>query len=191
MFEKIFSPRNRTVFRQFLKFGMVGGTGVLVNTLVAIATRKAGLEFGVTEHDVFVNLLGTQWNVRWSHVYATIAFLIANMWNFQLNRSWTFRTDNRPNWFRQFVPFLMAGLSGLLVTFVAITVLTNPTSALALPSDVFDNSSGLRTAFYWANLVGVLLGTPINFLINKLWTFRVRKVRRGNGVGERVELKEL
>ena len=83
------SSRSRygTVFRQFIKFGLVGGTGVLVNTAVAIAARKAGLEWGVNEHDVFANLLGTRWNIRWSHVYATLAFFIANIWNFQIGRA--------------------------------------------------------------------------------------------------------
>lgn len=190
------SSRSRygAVFRQFIKFALVGGTGVLVNTVVAIAARKAGLEWGVNEHDVFTNLLGTRWNIRWSHVYATIAFLVANVWNFQLNRSWTFRVENRPNWFRQFGPFLLAGLSGLAVSLVTITVLTNPTSPLALPEHIFDDSSGLRTRFYWANLIGVLLGTPANFLINKIWTFRVRTLAGKDPRPkdrERIELKEL
>lgn len=190
------SSRSRygTVFRQFIKFGLVGGTGVLVNTAVAIAARKAGLEWGVNEHDVFTNLLGTRWNIRWSHVYATLAFFIANIWNFQLNRSWTFRMDDRPNWFRQFGPFLLAGLSGLVVSLITITVLTNPTSPLALPEHIFDDSSGLRTRFYWANLIGVLLGTPANFVINKIWTFRVRTLTGKDPRPkdrERIELKEL
>ncbi|MFD8878766.1 GtrA family protein [Corynebacterium xerosis] len=190
------SSRSRygAVFRQFIKFGLVGGTGVLVNTVVLIAARKAGLEWGVNEHDVFTNLLGTRWNIRWSHVYATIAFLVANVWNFQLNRSWTFRVENRPNWFRQFGPFLLAGLSGLVVSLVTITVLTNPTSPLALPEHIFDDSSGFRTRLYWANLIGVLLGTPANFLINKIWTFRVRMLAGKDPRPkdrERIELKEL
>lgn len=198
MSQSIAQPSKRArfgvVFRQFIKFGLVGGTGVLVNTAVAIAARKAGLEWGINEHDVFLNLLGTRWNIRWSHVYATLAFLIANVWNFQLNRTWTFRTEHKPNWFRQFAPFLLAGLSGLVVSLITITALTNPTSPLALPEHIFDDSSGLRTRFYWANLIGVLLGTPANFLINKIWTFRVRTL-----VGrdprpadrERIELKEV
>ncbi len=186
--------RNRAVFREFMKFGIVGGTGVLVNLIVVIIARKSGLEFGINEHDVFMNLFGTRWNIRWTHVYVTIGFLLANVWNFQLNRSWTFRTKNRPNWFRQFIPFLMAGLSGWAISLIVVTLLTNPTSPLALPSDIFDNSSGLRNAFYWATVCGVLLGTPANFLINKLWTFRIRVVgdpRSGRGKRERIELKQL
>ncbi|WP_082313263.1 GtrA family protein [Corynebacterium lactis] len=170
------APKQRygTVARQFFKFGLVGGTGVIVNLIVVIAARKMGLSLDTNEHDVFLNLLGTRWNIRYSHVYATLAFVVANIWNFQLNRSWTFRTEHRPNWFRQFFPFLFAGISSLIVSLIVITVLTNPTSPLALPESIFDDSTGLRNRFYWANLIGVLLGTPANFVINKLWTFRIK-----------------
>ena len=172
------SQRLNTALRQFIKFGLVGGTGVIVNLLVVIVARKVGISLGTNEHDVFLNLLGTRWNIRYTHVYATLAFLIANVWNFQLNRSWTFRTDNRPNWFGQFIPFLLAGISGLVISLIAITLLTNPQSPVSLPTSIFDDSTGLRNRFYWANLIGVLLGTPANFLINKLWTFSHRRNRR-------------
>lgn len=169
------SSRFGTVSRQFIKFGLVGGTGVIVNLIVVIIARKVGLSLDTNEHDVFLNLLGTRWNIRYSHVYATLAFLVANIWNFQLNRSWTFRTKNRPNWFKQFFPFLFAGLSALIVNLIVITLLTNPTSPLALPTDIFDDSTGFRNRLYWANLIGVILGTPANFILNKIWTFRARK----------------
>lgn len=181
------SRRFSTVSRQFIKFGLVGGTGVVVNLIVVIIARKLGLSLGTNEHDVFMNLFGTRWNIRYSHVYATLAFVVANIWNFQLNRSWTFRTDNRPNWFRQFFPFLFAGISALIVNLVVITLLTNPTSPLALPTDIFDDSTGFRNRLYWANLIGVILGTPANFILNKIWAFR----NRGNAskTKEKVVLK--
>lgn len=166
--------RQRRVMRQFIQFGMVGVTGVVVNLIAVIVFRKIGIALDINEYDAAINLFGTRWNIRWTHVYATMAFLVANVWNFQLNRSWTFRVKNRPNWFKQFFPFMLAGLSGLVVNLITITALTNPTSPLALPAEIFDDSSGLRNRFYWANLIGVLLGTPANFLINKIWTFRLR-----------------
>lgn len=178
------SQRLNTALRQFIKFGLVGGTGVVVNLLVVIIARKVGIAVGTNEHDVFMNLLGTRWNIRYTHVYATLAFLLANVWNFQLNRSWTFRVENRPNWFRQFIPFLLAGISGWIISLITITLLTNPNSPITLPTSIFDDSTGLRNRFYWANLIGVLLGTPANFLINKLWTFGHRLNR------PRIELKE-
>ena len=37
------SRRFSTVSRQFIKFGLVGGTGVVVNLIVVIIARKLGL----------------------------------------------------------------------------------------------------------------------------------------------------
>ncbi|MFW2211058.1 GtrA family protein [Corynebacterium amycolatum] len=70
---------------------------------------------------------------------------------------------------------------------VVITLLTNPTSPLALPVDIFDDSTGFRNRLYWANLIGVILGTPANFILNKIWAFR----NRGNAskTKEKVVLK--
>ena len=46
----------------------------------------------------------TDFNVRWYHVYSTIAFLVANLWNFQLNRWWTFRSAKHSGWLREYLP---------------------------------------------------------------------------------------
>ena len=51
------------------------------------------------------------------------------------------------------------------------TLLMHPGSPIALPSSVFDNSSGLRTKLYWANLVVIAVTVPLSFVLNKLWTF--------------------
>ena len=48
----------------------------------------------------------------------TIAFLVANLWNFQLNRSWTFRTSKHAAWWREYLPFFSVGLLGQLVGLV-------------------------------------------------------------------------
>ncbi len=48
----------------------------------------------------------------------------------------------------------------------------HPHSPFVLPNEVFDGSSGLRTKVYWAQLIAVVLVTPVSFAINKIWTFR-------------------
>lgn len=53
----------------------------------------------------------------------------------------------------------------------------NPTSPLALPSDIFDDSTGLRTKFYWATVISILVAMPVNFIVNKFWAFRGPRVR--------------
>ena len=83
---------------------------MVVNLLVVIACNKLGPD----AHSVAVDLPLTDYNVRWYHVYATIAFLIANLWNFQLNRKWTFRSAVHATWISEYLPFLVVGLAGLL-----------------------------------------------------------------------------
>jgi hypothetical protein len=44
-------------------------------------------------------------------------------------------------------------------------------SPLALPTSVFNDSSGLRNRFYWAQLIAIGIVTPLSFVLNKIWTF--------------------
>lgn len=58
---------------------------------------------------------------------------------------------------------------------VVATLLMNPTSPIALSPVIFDDSSGLRTKFYWASAISIVVAMPVNFIINKVWTFRKPK----------------
>ena len=66
-----------------LRFAVVGFTGVFVNLLITIIANKLGPD----EDNIFLGLPLTDYNVRWYHVFSTIAFLVANIWNFQLTGS--------------------------------------------------------------------------------------------------------
>ncbi|WP_413540779.1 GtrA family protein [Corynebacterium fournieri] len=158
--------------RQFIKFGIVGGSGVLVNFVVFYLANKA-LENGLHLHanDVVSQLGSTRWNVRWYHVMSTLAFLLANTWNYQLNRSWTFRGVHARSWLRGFFPFLATGALAFVVSLTCMTLLMNPTTPIGLPDSVFDDSSGLRTKSYWAQAISTFIAMPVNFIINKFWTF--------------------
>jgi len=162
------STRVSTNIREFLKFGIVGGSGTLVNFFVVwVLHRFTSLD----QDQVVANLFGTPFNIRWYHVMITIAFLVANTWNYQLNRFWTFK-DKTVGWFRGYWKFLLTGIGALVVSQVVATLLMNPTSPIALPPHIFDDTTGFRTRVYWANAISVLAAMPINFIINKLWTFR-------------------
>ena len=163
--------------RQFIMFGIVGGSGTIINLLTFYLVRQLFSANGAAAEDVLFNIFGTQWNFRYYHLFSVIAFLVANTWNYQLNRSWTFRGISKRSWLRGFFPFLATGLVALLVSLGVLTLLMNPTSVLALPDDVFDNSSGFRTKEYWAQAISILVAMPVNFIVNKLWTFRRPKVR--------------
>jgi putative flippase GtrA len=156
------------------RFGVVGASGVVVNQLVLWLTQHAG---PAGEH-VWIDLPVTDFNVRWYHLFVTIAFFVANLWNFQLNRGWTFGSSGHAPWLREYVPFLAVGLISLALNLGIVTLLMHPHSPLELPGSLGDFDARLQ----WANLIAIALITPLSFVFNKLWTFRaVRHQAGGRG----------
>jgi putative flippase GtrA len=146
---------------------VVGFTGVFVNLLVTVIANKTGPD----EYSIFLDLPLTDFNVRWYHVFSTIAFLVANVWNFELNRRWTFRSAKHAGWMSEYVPFLTVGMLAQVVGLGILTLMMHPHSPVALPRDIFDDSTGFRTRLYWAQLITIAVVTPLSFVLNKLWTF--------------------
>jgi putative flippase GtrA len=169
--------RHRHNWIQLFKFGMVGGSGVLVNLVVTVIANRLFPLY----HGIAVDLPFTAFNIRWYHVITTIAFLVANIWNFQLNRTWTFKSGKHAGWFKEFFPFLTTGLVAYAVGQVLITLMLKPGSPLELQHwfGFLDDSTGFRTALYWANLIQIIITMPVNFIVNKLWTFRAVRESRG------------
>ena len=149
------------------RFGLVGASGVLVNMLTLILLKKVGPE----AREAIVGIPFTDFNVRWYHVYSTMAFVVANLWNFQLNRTWTFRTTKHARWWHEYWPFLAVGLLGQVIGLVLLTLLMHLDSPIHLSPTVFDDSTGFRTRLYWAQLIVIAVVTPVSFVLNKLWTF--------------------
>jgi putative flippase GtrA len=152
---------------QFGRFALVGGTGVAVNLVVLVLVKRLGPQ----PEDAIAALRPTEFHVRWYHLYSTIAFLFANLWNFQLNRWWTFRSARHSRWWKEYWPFLAVGMLGQAIGLVLLTLLMHRGSPLSLPTGVLDDSSGLRTRLYWAQLIVIIVVTPLSFVLNKLWTF--------------------
>lgn len=160
--------RHRQNWILLARFGLVGASGVLVNLLVVILWTRVGPH----PEALAVDLPLTEFNVRWYHVFSTTAFVVANLWNFQLNRWWTFRSAGRTPWRHEYPPFLAVGLLAQVVGLGVLTLLMHPHSPLSLPADVLDDSTLLRTRVYWAQLISVGVATPVSFALNKIWTFR-------------------
>ncbi|MCL2782476.1 MAG: GtrA family protein [Propionibacteriaceae bacterium] len=153
---------------QFVKFGLVGASGIVVNMLVAFIMNK--LNGGAVNARMPVwSLPGGEMAIRYSYIVYAAAFVVANTTNYQLNRWWTFKGTQR-KWWRGYVMFFAAGILGAVVGFVVKVILTHPGSPLYLPSWFTD--SGWRAREYWGQLAGVLVGTPVNFIVNRLSTFR-------------------
>lgn len=155
------------------RFGAVGASGVLVNLFTLVVLRRMGPPF----ENALIGIPGGEYHVRWYHAYSTAAFLAANLWNFQLNRAWTFRSSRHARWRQEYGPFLAVGLGAQAFGLVLLTLLLHPQSPLALPTGVLDDSTGLRTRLYWGQLAVIVAVTPLSFALNKVWTFAaVRRV---------------
>jgi putative flippase GtrA len=153
---------------------VVGGSGVIVNLITLVVLRRIGPHFD----DAVVGLGSSGFNLRWYHVFSTVAFLVANLSNFQLNRSWTFRSSRVSGWWHEYWPFLAVGFGGQVVGLAMLTLLMHPHSPVSLPTDVFDDSSGLRNRLYWSQLIVIALVMPVSFVFNKLWTFAAVRTGR-------------
>ena len=166
--------RHRRNLALLARFGMVGGSGVVINLITLVVLRRVGPHFD----DAVIGLGSSGFNLRWYHVFSTIAFLVANLSNFQLNRSWTFRSSRVSGWWHEYWPFLTVGFGGQVVGLALLTLLMHPDSPLSLPSSVFDDSSGLRNRLYWSQLIVIALVMPVSFVFNKLWTFAAVRTGR-------------
>jgi len=130
--------------RQFVKFCLVGGSGVFVNLAVFNATLLTW------------QLVTGHMGLTASYVANGLGFLVSVMTNYYLNRRWTFRsTGSVPAELSKFV----------LVSLVAYAV---NLGIFTVAHTVFDLRGNL------SQLIAIACVMPVNFLANKLWSFRTR-----------------
>jgi putative flippase GtrA len=107
----------RRVIAQFLRFGVVGTIGFVIDTATVYAVRDA------------LGLYGA----------GIVGYIVAATGNWVLNRLWTFRGEGSGPAHRQWALFMVANLAGfvlnrgtyaLLVTFVAVAA-RQPVIAIA------------------------------------------------------------
>jgi len=87
---------------------------------------------------------------------ATCSFLVAVACNYTLNRHWTFR-DRRAGVAAQGMRFFVVALGSLGANLVVLDALIR-----------------LGAGKFVAQAVAIVLVTPLNFVGNKLWSFRLR-----------------
>ncbi len=120
---------------QLVRFGLVGGVGFVVNLAVyAVCVHGLGIDY---------------------HAANVVAWLVAVLNNFVLNRHWTFEAaDGRAH--AQAVRFLVVSLLAEVLSLLLLTV--------------FVEAAGVDKVAAQALAVGCSM--PVNFLGNKLWSFR-------------------
>lgn len=108
---------------------------------------------GVAVNLAVFSLLVTQGGIH--HLLAaTISFVVAWSTNFVLNKHWTFR--------RHDLSVVQQGARNLLVSLVAL--------GLNLAILALLEAQGLNEIL--AQLIAIALVTPVNFLLNRRWSFR-------------------
>jgi putative flippase GtrA len=120
---------------QLVRFGLVGGTGFVVNVGVyALCVHALGIDYRVA----FV-----------------LAWAVAVTNNFLLNRHWTFDAA-AGNMRFQAVRFFVVSLAAAVFGFLLLTLLVESAGLAKVPAEA----------------LAVAASTPLNFLGNKLWSFR-------------------
>jgi dolichol-phosphate mannosyltransferase len=124
--------------KEFIKFAVVGGSGVLVNMgFFYMFTRWAGIRIEIA---------------------SPMAIEISILSNFLLNNAWTFRKrDTRFRFIGRILRYHMVTAVAGLVNYLTLLLLAK---VLGIHDLV-------------ANLIGIILGTFINFFLNSLWTWRI------------------
>jgi putative flippase GtrA len=120
---------------QLVRFGLVGGVGFVVNLAV---------------YALFVHGVGVDYRIA-----SVVAWLVAVMNNFVLNRQWTFDArDGRAHF--QALRFLIVSLVAEAFSLLLLTLFVE----------------GLGVEKVGAQALAVAASMPLNFLGNKLWSFR-------------------
>ena len=148
---------------QFVKFGLVGLSGVVVNVAVFSATLLLWLVLtghigSAAELTHSLRGLVTKSALDVPHVAYYVAnalgFAVSVMTNYYLNRRWTFRSTGRvSSELPKFVTVSIVAYAGNLVVF-----------SLA--------HTQLQLGPVVSQLVAIVVVMPINYVANKLWSFR-------------------
>jgi putative flippase GtrA len=122
---------------QLVRFGIVGGVGFAVNLAV---------------YTLFVHSVGLDYRAA-----SVVAWLVAVLNNFILNRHWTFDArDGRARF--QALRFLAVSLAAEAFSLLLLTLFVE----------------GAGMAKVAAQALAVVGSMPLNFLGNKLWSFRAQ-----------------
>lgn len=128
--------------KQFVKFALVGGIGTLVNLAVLQLSLAAWEQFS-NATPLTIEILAS-----------ALAFMVAVVNNFLLNRWWTFRSTGPAH--LEFGKFLTVSLAGLGLNTVAFSFFR----------------AHLEFHVMLSQLLAIACVLPFNFVLNKFWSFR-------------------
>ena len=119
MIDTVLTPARLALLRAFLRFGVAGGVGFLVDTAVVYGTRGA---------------VGLYWA-------GALAYVAAATFNWLVNRLWAFRGRGGGPMHRQWALFLAVNLAGFVLNRGTYAVLVT-VSAIAADNPVLAIAAG-------------------------------------------------
>lgn len=132
---------------QFIKFGIVGITNTIISYVL----------------NLLVLILMRPLNVSWDFVMGNvIAFILSVLWSFYWNNRIVFVVQNgqkRNVWKALIKTYIAYGFTGI--------VLNNILGWVWI--------SVLHISKYVAPLINLIFSVPINFIINKMWAFKIQE----------------
>lgn len=146
----LFTRLRRGLLGYFVKFGIVGLVGFVVDVLLFNL-----LSLGLLGSDVWwADPLGAKF------ISTSVAIVV----NWLGNRYWTFRRDRRSDVVKEFIEFVAASVAGMLVT---LACLWFTHYVLGFTSLLADNIS--------ANVIGLALGTLVRFALYRWWVWSEKR----------------
>ena len=141
-----------------MRFGIVGSFGIVVNLAVYYFALK--VLFPAFEHPVTIPLLGHTLPLKFP-LSSLGGILVSIFGNFVLNNAWTWadRSAQSGPLLLRLGKYYFAASFGAVLTHSIFVVLSG--------------TFGTRLSLVW-QLVGILCGMVLNFLLNHFWTFRAR-----------------
>lgn len=137
---------------QLVKFGAVGGVGVLVN-------------WGVSNL-LWLTVLNPSKVASGAMLGTIVATLVTIVVNWIGNRYWAFADARQKNTAREGLEFLIASVIGMLV----------PLACLWFSRDVLGYHS-LLSYNLASNVIGLVLGTIVRFLLYRFWVYAPNRSR--------------
>lgn len=146
------------IIKLFIKFGLVGASGVIVN--LAVYTTLITLD---------INYM----------IAATVAFLFAVSSNFYLNFIWTFKGKGQNKSIKKkYTHFFLISLSNFLINLLILKITVEILSENQLIYGIireYVNSDPDKIIKIIAQMIGIGIATFFNFFGNYFITFREKK----------------
>ncbi|UJG43790.1 MAG: GtrA family protein [Candidatus Heimdallarchaeum endolithica] len=148
---------NPQIKRRFIRFSIVSLGGLAINELIIFIMLKILNQ--IAEED----LLFTIGKIKIEKIIIStfLAIIIVTIYNFVLNKIWTFKEKEEGievNVFTQFIKFSIVGASGTLVNLGVVYLL----------------ATIMNINEYVSTSIAFILSVINNYIFNEIWTFNVK-----------------